>query len=69
MSPSWFVRPLGLGDQGEDVRTVQLLLKAEPTGVFDDQTRAKVRGYQTLHQITRSGLVDETTAIYLGEIR
>jgi peptidoglycan hydrolase-like protein with peptidoglycan-binding domain len=58
-----------LGDQGEDVRTVQLLLRCEPTGVFDDATRAKVRGYQTLRQIKRTGRVDEITAIHLGELR
>lgn len=69
MSPSWYTRPLALGDQGEDVRTVQMLLRVEPTGVFDDATRAKVRGYQTLRQIRRTGRVDEITAIHLGELR
>lgn len=69
MTPSWYVRPLGVGDQGEDVRVIQLLLRCDPTGVFDDQTRAKVRGYQTLRQIGRTGRVDEVTAIYLGELR
>jgi peptidoglycan hydrolase-like protein with peptidoglycan-binding domain len=69
VSPSWYTRDLALGDQGEDVRTVQLLLRAEPTGVYDDQTRAKVRGYQTLRQLRRTGRVDEITAITLGELR
>jgi peptidoglycan hydrolase-like protein with peptidoglycan-binding domain len=69
MTPSWYARDLTLGDQGEDVRTVQLLLRCEPTGVFDDATRAKVRGYQTLRQIKRTGRVDEITAIHLGELR
>ncbi len=69
MTPSWYVRDLTLGDQGEDVRTIQLLLRLEPTGIFDAETRAKVRGYQTLRQIGRSGRVDEVTAIYLGELR
>jgi peptidoglycan hydrolase-like protein with peptidoglycan-binding domain len=69
VSPSWWTRPLTLGDQGEDVRAVQLLLRVEPTGVFDEATRAKVRGYQTLRQLGRTGRVDETTAIYLGELR
>jgi peptidoglycan hydrolase-like protein with peptidoglycan-binding domain len=69
MTPSWYARDLVLGDQGEDVRTVQLLLRCEPTGVFDDATRAKVRGYQTLRQIKRTGRVDEITAIHLGELR
>lgn len=69
MTPNWYSRPLSLGDQGEDVRTVQLLLRLEPTGVYDEPTRAKVRGYQTLRQLRRTGAVDELTAIYLGEIR
>lgn len=69
MSPSWYSRDLGLGDQGEDVRTVQFLLRVEPTGVYDEQTRAKVRGYQTLRQLHRTGRVDEVTAIHLGELR
>lgn len=67
MTPGWYTRPLSLGDQGEDVVIIQLMLRCEPTGVFDQQTRAKVRGYQTLRQIGRTGRVDETTAIYLGE--
>jgi peptidoglycan hydrolase-like protein with peptidoglycan-binding domain len=71
VTPSWYTRDLAVGDQGEDVRTVQLLLRCEPTGVYDDNTRAKVRGYQTLRQIQtgRSGRVDEVTAIHLGELR
>lgn len=69
MTPSWYVRPLGPGDQGEDVRVVQLLLRVEPTGVYDDTTRARVRGYQTLRRVQRSGRVDEPTAVLLGELR
>lgn len=67
--PGWFVRPLRPGDQGEDVRTVQLLLRVPPTGVFDSITEAKVRGYRVLRGLPNSPVVDDKTAMLLGELR
>lgn len=69
MTPSWFTRAFGIGDQGDDVRAVQLLLRAEPTGVFDDQTAGRVRGYRRLCGLGRSSLVDVELAQRLGELR
>lgn len=69
MTPGWFTRKFGIGDQGEDVRAVQLLLRAEPTGVFDDQTAARVRGYRRLCGLGASSIVDADLAKRLGELR
>lgn len=68
MTPSWYTRPFGLGDQGEDVRAVQLILRAEPTGVYDDATAQKVRGYRRLAGLPGTG-VDKFLAQHLGEMR
>lgn len=69
MTPSWFARPLRIGDQGEDVRVVQLLLRCEPTGVYDDATAARVRGYRALRRLPLGTGVDDLVATCLGEIR
>lgn len=69
MTPNWYSRDLKPGDQGEDVRIVQLLIRAEPTGYFDDATTRRLRGYQRLRGLRPTGRVDETTANYLGELR
>lgn len=67
--PAWFTRPLYPGDQGEDVRTVQLLLRCEPTGVFDHATATRVRGYRMLAHHPPGSSVDERVATSLGELR
>lgn len=68
MTPSWYSRRLRPGDQGDDVRALQLLLRAEPTGVYDDQTAQRVRGYRTLRRMPGHG-VDDHLAELLGELR
>lgn len=69
MTPTWFTRPLYPGDQGEDVKIVQLLLRAEPTGIYDPQTTARVRGYRMLSRFHPGSSVDERVATSLGELR
>lgn len=67
--PSWFTRPLRPGDQGDDVRTVQLLLRAEPTGFYDDATARRVRGYRVLRGLPPRPDVDDKLSMLLGELR
>lgn len=69
MTPDWYSRPLKPGDQGDDVRAVQLLLRAEPTGFYDDATTRRVRGYRSLKGLPARGDVDERLARELGELR
>jgi len=69
MTPNWYSRDLKPGDQGEDVRAVQLLVRAKPTGYFDEATARRVRGYQQLRGLKPTGIVTEITANYLGELR
>lgn len=66
---SWYSRRLQPGDQGEDVRAVQLLLRAEPTGYYDSETERRVRGYRLLKGLPNRGDVDERLARELGELR
>lgn len=69
MTPTWYSRPLRPGDQGDDVRAVQLLLRAEPTGYYDDETTRRVRGYRSIRKLPIRGDVDERLAAELGELR
>jgi hypothetical protein len=69
VTPAWYSRPLKPGDQGEDVRVVQLLLRAEPTGYYDELTTRRVRGYRMLRGLPPKGDVDDELARLLGELR
>jgi hypothetical protein len=69
MTPSWYSRPLRLGDQGQDVLAVQLHLRADPTGYYDQDTARRVRGYRALRQLPIRSDVDERLAAELGELR
>jgi peptidoglycan hydrolase-like protein with peptidoglycan-binding domain len=69
VTPSWYSRPLRLGDQGDDVRALQLLLRAEPTGYYDEQTAMRVRGYRSIRGLPARGDVDDRLAEQLGELR
>ena len=69
MTPSWFTRPFGPGDQGEDVRALQLLLRAEPSGYYDDATTMRVRGYRLIRGLPPRGDCDDELARAIGELR
>lgn len=69
VTPSWYSRPLRVGDQGDDVRAVQLLLRAEPTGYYDEATARRVRGYRSLRGLPVRGDVDDRLASTLGELQ
>jgi len=65
--PSWFAREIGYGDEGDDVKIVQRKVDAPVTGVFDDETAARVRGVQKKMAKKQTGVVDASTAEKLGE--
>lgn len=66
--PIWHTRPLSFGCEGGDVTALRRLLGlSDETHHFDHQTEAAVRRFQSGHGIRPSGLVDESTAILLGE--
>jgi hypothetical protein len=67
LSPRWYFRPLFPGDQGSDVALVQRKLGASITRTMDDSTVALVRGYQRLHGLPITGVVDGITAAELGQ--
>lgn len=65
--PRWFYRDLSLGDTGDDVLIVQRKLAAPQTGVFDEDTAARVRGVQKMARKKQTGVVDAGTAEAIGE--
>lgn len=65
-SPAWFIRDLTLGDEGDDVKIVQRKVDAPITGVFDDETAARIRGVQRRMGKSQTGVVDSATASKLG---
>ena len=69
MRPAWFTRSLRPGDQGDDVRALQLLIGAEPSGFYDEETARRVRGYRSIRGLEIRGDVDERLARELGELR
>lgn len=67
MTPQWFRRELNMGMQGPDVATVQRKVGALPTGTYDDETAARVRGFQMTKRKAPTGEVDAATAAELGD--
>jgi peptidoglycan hydrolase-like protein with peptidoglycan-binding domain len=67
MIPAWFVRPIVVGDCGADVVIVQRKLCILPDGEYSLGTAEVVRGYQRVMGLEPTGVVDEETAVALGE--
>ena len=66
-TPSWFTRELVEGDEGPDVLIVQRKLGAPMTGVMDQATTTRVRGFQKKHGLEETGTVTKKTAAKAGE--
>lgn len=64
--PKWYTRPLVDGEVGRDVQVVQRKL-GTISGVYDEATRALVRGYQQRLGLNVDGVVGPLTANALGE--
>ena len=67
MKPIWYRRPLLGGETGHDVTVVQRKLQALATGVYDEETKQRVRGLQRSHHLAPTGFVDQRVAEILGE--
>ena len=52
---------LGPGDTGVEVERMQEMLGLEPTGVFDEVLKQRVRGVQIVHGLIPDGIIDEET--------
>lgn len=46
----------------EQIEHVQRVIQAPETGVLDETTKAKLRGWQLTHGLEPSGTVDKATA-------
>ena len=66
MIPLWWQGDIAPGDSGARVLIVQKMLGAWPSGVFDNNTSAAVRGFQVGRGLEPCGWVCEETAIALG---
>ena len=66
MTPKWWTRPLVDGEVGRDVSVVQRKLGCV-SGIYDEATRALVRGYQQRLGLDVDGVVGPLTANALGE--
>ena len=51
------MRTIKRGDRGDDVRTLQRLLRLTDDGIFGAQTEAAVKSYQAAHGLTADGIV------------
>lgn len=67
MIPRWWPGELEYAKSGDWLRIVQRKLGAPLTGVYDEETEARIRGVQMANDIEPTGLVDEQTALVLGE--
>lgn len=65
--PRWYTRTLILGDAGADVGQLRYLLGFPRTGLLDEDVEAAVRRFQSQHRIAPTGIVDQQTAVVLGE--
>jgi hypothetical protein len=58
------LRAARVGDVGEDIRQVQVMLGWAPgDGMFDHSMEARVRGVQLVHGLHPSGELDDRTLL------
>lgn len=70
--PEWLPREITLpsGDsEKEAVRFVQRILRVNPSGEMDSETCASLRGWQRLHRLPVSGMLDKDTAWTIDKYR
>lgn len=65
--PAWYHREIYAEDSGPDVSVVQRKLGTTSTGHMNAETVARVRGFQRVHALPITGLIDLDTARALGE--
>lgn len=67
--PPWWHRTLRESDTpqaGVDVSKVQRIVGARESGVYDELTVARVRGWQRVNGLEPTGVVDKATARKMG---
>lgn len=64
-----FSRTLSLGSLGDDVRTLQKLLKLTVDGSFGPETDKAVKAFQTAHRLVSDGIVGPITMAELSKIK
>lgn len=65
--PAWYHREIVEGDTGDDVLIVQRKLGAPMTGVWDQPTMTRVRGFQKKHTLEETGTMTKKTAAKVGD--
>ena len=66
MLPEWYSRPLHMWDEGDDVRELRLALGfTNGDNRYDPDLELAVRRFQSEHELTPSGRIDEETALKL----
>lgn len=62
--------PARVGDEGEDIAFIQMILQIAPaTGVFDERTAQRVKGFQSANGLYPNGaLTPETLEILLKHV-
>lgn len=69
--PEWYTRSLHLGFAGADVEVVNRRLFVHPKGKVDNRfthdTEAAVRRLQSGNDLPCNGVIDEDTAILIGD--
>lgn len=56
-----------VGDRSEQIRRMQVRIGCvNATGLFDETTEIRLRGWQATHRLPPTGVVDEETAEELG---
>ena len=66
-TPVWFSHPIAEGDHGSDVAVVQRKMGLLPTGNADAALTLVTRGFQHGVGMYPTGVVDDLTAIEMGE--
>ena len=67
LAPDWFLRPLTLGCEGEDVHSLARLMGTDPSSLFTADLDAAVRRFQSEADIVPTGVVDQHLAMLIGE--
>jgi peptidoglycan hydrolase-like protein with peptidoglycan-binding domain len=65
LTPEWYVRPLEVGSQGEDVAALQVSLGLDPSAYFDELTRRAVLRFQSANNMKLTGAVNRAFALAL----
>jgi peptidoglycan hydrolase-like protein with peptidoglycan-binding domain len=66
-TPDWFSRDMAVGDTGDDVAHLRVLLGYVGGATFDTSLEAAVRRFQSAHHLPLTGVMGEADATVLGD--